>query len=181
MAKLCLQRRLAASIMKCGKGRVWMDNKETSEISLATSRRFVKKLIKEGYIFKKKVAIHSRARTNKRHQEKLKGRHSGIGKRRGGAEARMPTKVLWIRRQRILRRLLKRYRKQKKIDKHTYHRFYLHSKGNIFKNKKVLIDAIFKHKEEKDRTDKLNTENENRRLRNQEKRAKKLIKRSEKK
>merc|ERR1719362_669102 len=73
----------------------------------------------------------------------------GVGKRRGGRESRMPTKLLWMRRQRVLRRLLRKYRQQKKIDKHLYHHFYRHAKGNTYKNKRVLIEAIHKMKAEK--------------------------------
>ena len=45
------------------------------------------------------------------------GRHTGFGKRKGTREARMPTKVLWVRRQRSLRNLLRKYRKAGKIAK----------------------------------------------------------------
>merc|ERR1711904_496592 len=78
-----------------------------------------------------------------------KGRHTGVGKRRGACEARMPTKVLWVRRQRVLRRLLRKYRSAGKIDNHIYHQYYLKSKGNQFKNKKVLIESLQKAKTDK--------------------------------
>ena len=78
--------------------------------------------------------------------EKRKGRHMGIGKRRGTKNARMPEKILWIRKIRTLRRLLKKYRSQGKIDSTLYKELYLLSKGNMFKNKKVLIEEVIKRK-----------------------------------
>lgn len=44
----------------------------------------------------------------------------------------MPTKILWIRRQRVLRRLLRKYREAGKVDRTLYHKFYLASKGKSF-------------------------------------------------
>merc|ERR1712111_150431 len=155
MAFLRLQKRLAATVLKCGKKRVWIDPNETNEVALANSRK---------NIMKRQVGMHSRSRCKRVHEAKRKGRHQGHGKRRGTRNARMPVKVLWMRRQRVLRRLLKKYREGKKITKDIYHFFYLHAKGNIYKNKAVLIEAIHKMKQEKIRNIQLQEQQEARRV-----------------
>lgn len=40
MAFLRLQKRLAATVLKCGKRRVWIDPNETNEVALANSSKF---------------------------------------------------------------------------------------------------------------------------------------------
>jgi large subunit ribosomal protein L19e len=42
--------------------------------------------------------MHSKSRVKRIHEAKRKGRHSGVGKRKGTRNARMPSKVLWMRR-----------------------------------------------------------------------------------
>ena len=146
MAFLRLQKRLAAAVLKCGKKRVWFDPNESNEIALANSRKNIRKLFHDGLIMRRQVKMHSRSRVRRMLEAKRKGRHSGRGRRKGARGARMPQKVQWMRRQRVLRRLLKKYRAAGKITKDLYHHFYLASKGNQFKNKAVLIESIHKMK-----------------------------------
>ena len=149
MVSLKVQKRLAASVLHCGQRKIWLDPNETPEIGLANSRKAVRKLIKDGFIVKKAPIVHSRARTRVRLAAKKLGRHCGHGKRKGTKEARMPTKTLWITRMRVLRRLLKKYRKSGKIDRHLYQATYKKIKGNMFRNKKMLMEYIFKVLEDK--------------------------------
>ncbi|RKO95564.1 ribosomal protein L19/L19e, partial [Caulochytrium protostelioides] len=105
-SNLTFQKRIAASVLGCGKRKVWLDPNEMPQVATAKSRADVRKFIKTGLITKKPEVGTSRERFRAKLLAKRAGRHRGFGKRKGTAEARMPSSLLWMRRQRALRTLL---------------------------------------------------------------------------
>lgn len=98
---LRVQKRLAASVLKCGKRKIWLDPNETTTIANANSRQNIRKLVKDGLIIRKPQVIHSRARTRARLEAKRKG-PSPSHSRRGASLLRASLYLfdrppLWLR------------------------------------------------------------------------------------
>ncbi len=93
-ANLRTQKRLAASVVGCGKNKIWLDPNEISEISNANSRQTIRKLFADGLILKRPAVTHSRSRARELNLARRIGRHRGFGKRKGTADARMPEYVI---------------------------------------------------------------------------------------
>ena len=138
MTDLRNQRRMAASILKCGRNRVWMDSDRTDEIAKAVTRGDIKILIGGGAIKSRQIQGVSRGRKKFRQKQKEKGRRKGQGSRKGAKYARMPRKERWIKTIRPIRTYLRQLRDDKSIEKSVYRRYYRKAKGGEFRSKHHL-------------------------------------------
>lgn len=79
-----------------------------------------------------------------------------------------------MRRSRNLRRLLRKYREAKKITSAQYRKMYLRAKGNMYKNKNILIEFIHKDKADAKREAELELQRDARRAKNTVRKEKRL-------
>jgi large subunit ribosomal protein L19e len=139
MPDLSNQRRLAATILKCGEGRVWIDPASQEELADAVTRSDIRSAIKAGVIRRQPIRGTSRGRARRYAREVARGRHAGPGSRRGTPSARVPRKERWIRRIRPQRALLRELRQTKKITPAVYREFYRRAKGGMFRSRAHLL------------------------------------------
>jgi large subunit ribosomal protein L19e len=133
------QRRIAASILKVGQNRIWLDPEDMDAISSAITRTEIRKLIHEGAIrtLPERGSSKGRARTVK--SKKRAGRRSGAGSRKG---ATLPRKTAWILRIRAIRNRLRELRDKRMIQTETYRRLFLMAKGGSFRSASHLDEYI---------------------------------------
>lgn len=134
MVDLKNQRRVAASILKCGVNRVWIDPKFQEDIADDVTRQDVRFHIRQGAIKAKQKRGISSGRAKYIAGQKKKGKRKGHGSRKGTKYARYPKKRRWINTIRPIRRRLKEYRDSGRIDARTYRQYYMHAKGGMYKN-----------------------------------------------
>jgi large subunit ribosomal protein L19e len=152
MTDLRNQRRMAASLLKCGIHRVWMDQDRLDEIAKAVTKDDVRILINGKAIKSRQKEGISKGRKRYIMEQKSKGRRKGHGSRKGAKFARFPRKKQWIKTIRPIRTYLKDLRDTEKIPRSIYRKYYRKAKGGEFRSKRhlnthLVSDGVIKKEE----------------------------------
>ncbi len=134
MSDVASQKRIAASILKCGVNRIWFDPARISDIENAISREDLKNLVTEGVIKARQKKGVSRGRARARIAQRSYGHRKGAGKRKGAAGARNPSKTAWVQKIRAIRKVLVELREAGTIDRHMYRILYRKAAGGQFRS-----------------------------------------------
>ena len=94
--QLKIQKRLAAQILKTSQKNIWLDENRLEEIKESITKNDIKSLIKDKAIKGRQIMGISRYRARARKIQKMKGRRSGAGSKKGGKYARLSRKTSWM-------------------------------------------------------------------------------------
>ena len=144
--KLTTQRRIAASLLKCGKNRVRYDPERLNEIKEAITKADLRGLISTGAIFKNISHGISSFRKKQILKQKRKGRRKGQGSRKGKKTARLSRKKLWQNKIRAQRKLLRKLKEKKLITPQIFRELYYKAKGGYFRNVRHIKLYLEEHK-----------------------------------
>ncbi len=142
---LKLQKRLAASVLRCSEKRVVLDPARLEDIKEAITKTDIRLLVGEGAIRATPKKGVSRVRANKKKVQKRKGLRKGQGRRKGKATARESKKERWMKKIRAQRKFLKSLKKKALIKPDVYKELYTKSKGGFFRNIKHIKLYIQEH------------------------------------
>lgn len=130
---------MAASLMKAGQSRLWINPEELEKVESAITKDEVRKLIHEGVIAKKQKHGVSRGRHRTKDRKK-KGR--GQGSKEGSSHNR---KRIWVDKIRTLRSRLRELRTKRIITKQIYRKLLPMAKGGAFRSVSHLNEYLEAH------------------------------------
>lgn len=136
--KLKTQKRIASTVLKVGKKRVWFDKNRLEEIKEAITKLDIRGLIGDKAIQAKPKKSISRIRARKRLIQKRKGRRSGPGSREGKHGGRLNKKTKWINTIRSQRTVLKEMKEKDMLTTKDYRILYAKAKGGFFRSKRHI-------------------------------------------
>ncbi|MCK5319204.1 MAG: 50S ribosomal protein L19e [Anaerolineales bacterium] len=128
------QRRLAASVLKVGVNRVWIDPEGAEEVEAVITRQEIRKLVNDGIIKALPIGRSSRGRVRERMAQKKAKRRRGPGRRKGAKYSIVSRKERWMSRIRSQRKRLRRLRERRVITVNTYRSLYRKAKGGEFRS-----------------------------------------------
>ncbi|MBS3135346.1 50S ribosomal protein L19e [Candidatus Woesearchaeota archaeon] len=137
--ELKVQKRIAASLLKCSPSKIKMDVNRLDEMEESITKKDIMSLIKDGAIQKRRVNAKSRSRARRIHKQKIKGKRKGMGSRKGKAHASLSGKSRWILKIRAQRKLLADLRQSGGIDNKVYRGLYKKSGGGFFRSKRHIM------------------------------------------
>lgn len=141
--KLDAQRRIAASVLDCGKERVYFNPAHLNEIKEAITKSDMRLLISDGIVHAMPINNTSRVRARKIATQKRKGLRRGPGSKKGTPSAALDSKERWMLKVRAQRNFLKELKDKGLISLASYRDLYRKSKGGYFRSKrhiKLFID-----------------------------------------
>lgn len=134
MSDLASQKRIVASILKCGVNRVWFNPERLSDIENAISREDLRRLVADGAIKARQKKGVSRGRARIKIAKRSYGHCRGPGRRKGATGARSPGKRAWIQKIRAIRKALVALRDAGTINRHMYRILYRKAAGGQFRS-----------------------------------------------
>ena len=133
------QKKMASSILKAGRSRLWINPEEFGRVESAITKEEIRKLIHEGVIVTRRERGVSRGR-HRAKTGKKKGR--GAGSKKGSSHNK---KRIWVNKIRTLRFRLKELKDKKIITPNIYRKLVLLAKGGTFRSVSHLNEYLESH------------------------------------